>query len=119
MQLALLLDLAKNATGSDANTAGALSVSQARISDYRHGREKCPWKKQLRLCQIAGLTPAETLRHMEELAGNVVAAVAGVGVTLSYGCFELAQRVASHGASAALMYISEAQQARLTRQVST
>jgi len=107
MQIGDLLDAAKAHTGSDANTARALHVSPQRLSDYRTGREKCPWKKQLDLCRLAKLGAGETVRHMEELAGNVGASVvAGALVTLSFGCFTPAQPAGSHGATshAASMY---------------
>lgn len=71
MQLTTLLDRAKERTGSDQLTAKALKVTAQRLSDYRHGREPCPWKKQAQLCQVAELSAGEAWDHMREVAGAV------------------------------------------------
>lgn len=68
MQLQELFDRAKAETGSDTATAKKLGVSQSRLSDWRHGRIPCPISAQVDLCGIAGLSEAEAMLHVWEVA---------------------------------------------------
>jgi hypothetical protein len=108
MQVLELLDRAAAKTGSDSATARALGpkVTPQRVNDWRHGRRGCTWNYQFRLCQIAELSPGETLRHLEELAGKAATSTAvGVLVMLSFGSFGTVPPAGSHGDRTATMYI--------------
>lgn len=69
MQVKELIERAKERTGSDVLTAQALGVSAQRLSDYKHGREPCPLRKQAALCEIAALSASDAWEHMKVATG--------------------------------------------------
>lgn len=69
MQVAELLDRAKDHTGSDALTAKALGVSATRLSEWRHGHRPTPAEVQDRLLLLAEATDEEIVAHISERAG--------------------------------------------------
>lgn len=97
MQIDYLLDRAKTVTGSDAETARRIGVGPNHLSDFRHGREKCPWKKHLALCDVAGLSPSETVQHMQDVAGiatgKLAAGVVGFSLLAVLGVADTAGRI--------------------------
>ncbi len=90
MQVATLLDRAKNHTGSDGLTAKALGVSANRVSDWRTRQRPCPAEVQDKLCVLGCLSDAEIAAHVVERAGMSRKATTAASVLAFIGSLAIA-----------------------------
>ena len=57
--LTQLIDLASRQAGSDYKLAKLLHCSRGYVSDWRHGRKKCPVADVVLMAELAGLVPEQ------------------------------------------------------------
>lgn len=59
--LIFLMDKAKAIAGSDYKLAKLVATTPQKISDWRHGRQKCPPERMAVMAEIAGFDAVQTL----------------------------------------------------------
>lgn len=72
MQVAQLIDIAKQKTGSDLATARAISVPGSYVADWRAGIRTCTAEDRALLADVAGVDPIPEIAEalLERVAGK-------------------------------------------------
>lgn len=70
MEIKALIDTAAKVVGGMRPLSEKIGQPQSRLRDWKSGVKACPLKQQVRLCEIAGFTPAVTGKHVLRAAAE-------------------------------------------------